>query len=94
MSETIYYFGAGASYGKRDSENKIVEGIPIVAEIPEQFALFWRCIVKAAIPTDSEMIFRQTYRTSASNINFARKDMLYDIDQLISGRVLNPWRGI
>lgn len=31
------------------------------------------------------MVFQQTYRTSASSIDSARRDMLYDIDQLING---------
>ena len=28
MSKTIYYIGAGASYGKRDKDGAILEGIP------------------------------------------------------------------
>lgn len=85
MSKAIYYLGAGASYGKRDDGKKITEGIPVVAEIPEQFALFRDCIATTAIPTDGEMVFQQTYRTTASNIDSARRDMLYDIDQMLNG---------
>ena len=85
MSKTIYYIGAGASYGKRDDGKKITEGIPVVAEIPEQFALFRDCIATTAIPTDGEMVFQQKYRTTASNIDSARRDMLYDIDQMLNG---------
>ena len=85
MSKTIYYLGAGASYGKRDKDKKIIEGIPLVVEIPEQFALFRSYIATAAIPTDNEFVFQQTYRASASKIDSARRDMLYDIDQLIKG---------
>ena len=40
MSKTVYYLGAGASYGKRGENEKIIEGLPVVAEISEQFALF------------------------------------------------------
>lgn len=85
MSKAIYYLGAGASYGKRDDGKKITEGIPVIAEIPEQFALFRDCIATTAIPTDGEMVFLQTYRTTASNIDSARRDMLYDIDQMLNG---------
>lgn len=85
MSKTIYYLGAGASYGKRDKDKKIIEGVPLVAEIPEQFALFRDYIATAAIPGYNEFVFQQTYRTSASKIDSARRDMLYDIDKLING---------
>lgn len=85
MSKTIYYLGAGASYGRRDDGKKILEGIPVVSEIPEQFALFRTYIETAVIPSDSEMVFQNTYRQSASNIESERRDMLYDIDQLIKG---------
>ena len=37
------------------------------------------------IPSDSEMVFQNTYRQSASNIESERHDMLYDIDQIIKG---------
>ena len=40
MSKTIYYLGAGASYGKRDESGGILEGIPVVSEIPARFDLF------------------------------------------------------
>lgn len=85
MSKTIYYLGAGASYGKRDVDDKIIEGIPVVAEIPEQFSLFRSFIKNAEVQTDGEMVFQQTYIQTASNIESERRDMLYDIDQLIKG---------
>jgi len=56
-----------------------------VAEIPEQFALFRSFIENAEVPTDGEMVFQHSYRQSASNIESERRDMLYDIDQLIKG---------
>lgn len=77
MSKTIYYLGAGASCGKRDKDKKIVEGFPVVAEIPEQFALFRTYIETAVIPSDSEMVFQNTYRQSTSIIESERSDMLY-----------------
>ena len=85
MSKTIYYLGAGASYGRRGEDKKIIDGIPVVSEITEQFALFRAYIETAVIPSDCEMVFQNTYRQSASNIESERRDMLYDIDQLIKG---------
>jgi len=85
MSRTKYYLGAGASYGRRDEDKKIIDGIPVVSEIPEQFALFRAYIETAVIPSDCEMVFQNTYRLPASNIESERRDMLYDIDQLIKG---------
>lgn len=40
MSKTIYYLGAGASYGKRDNNGAILEGVPVVAEIPKEYEAF------------------------------------------------------
>ena len=40
MSKTIYFIGAGASYGKRDDKGNVIEGIPIVSEIAKEFAAF------------------------------------------------------
>lgn len=85
MSRTIYYLGAGASYGRRGEDKRIIEGIPVMSEIPEQFALFRGYIETAVIPSDCEMVFQNTNRQSASNIESERRDMLYDIDQLIKG---------
>jgi len=85
MSKTIYYLGAGASYGKRGENEKIIEGLPVVAEISEQFALFRSYIESARIPNDIDLVFQNTYRQSASNIESSRRDMLYDIDQLVKG---------
>lgn len=38
MSKIVYLFGAGASFGKRDKNDKdeIIEGLPIVSEFPKQ----------------------------------------------------------
>lgn len=35
MSKTTYYLGAGVSYGRKDEDKKIIEGIPAVLEILE-----------------------------------------------------------
>lgn len=83
MSKTIYYIGAGASYGIRDS-GKIVEGIPVVKEIPAEFEKFREYITNAEIPT-GEIIFQDLYRTEHDDVENARRYMLHDIDCLISG---------
>ena len=49
MSKTIYYLGAGASYGVRKN-GLIIEGIPVVAEIPAEFDAFKKFVEKAEIP--------------------------------------------
>ena len=83
MSKTIYYIGAGASYGVRDN-GKIVEGIPVVKEIPEEFNAFRAYIANAEIPT-GEIVFQDIYRTGHDDVENARRYMLHDIDSLISG---------
>lgn len=46
MSKTIYYIGAGASYWIRENGN-IVEGIPVMTEIPSEFDAFRHFIESA-----------------------------------------------
>lgn len=83
MSKTVYYIGAGASYGIRNSD-KIAEGIPVVKEIPAEFDAFRDFIAKAEIP-EGEIIFQDIYRTGHDDVENARRYMLHDIDSLISG---------
>lgn len=40
MSSIVYLLGAGASYGKRDNNYSIIEGLPIVNEINCEWKLF------------------------------------------------------
>ena len=40
MSKTMYFLGTGASCGKRCEDNKIIECILVLAEIPERVSLF------------------------------------------------------
>lgn len=85
MSKTIYYIGAGASYGRRDKQTgRIIEGIPVVAEIPSEMDAFRNFISNAEIP-ESETVFQNLYRTSPSNIEVDKQEMLDDIDSLIEG---------
>lgn len=83
MSKTVYYIGAGASYGVRDN-GKIVEGIPVVKEIPAEFDAFRDFIAKAEIP-EGEIIFQDIYRTGHDDVESAKRYMLHDIDSLING---------
>lgn len=61
MSKTIYYIGAGASYGVREN-GKIIEGIPVVKEFPSEFDAFKSFIENAEVP-EGEIIFQDMYRT-------------------------------
>ena len=83
MSKTIYYIGAGASYGVRDN-GKIVEGIPVVAEIPAEFDAFKKFIVDAEIPHE-DISFQDLYRTGHDDVENAKRYMLHDINSLIEG---------
>lgn len=83
MSKTIYYIGAGASYGVREN-GKIVEGIPVVKEIPAEFDVFRASIAYAEIPA-GEIVFQNLYRTGQDDVENARRYMLQDIDRLIEG---------
>lgn len=83
MSKTIYYIGAGASYGERE-DGKIVEGIPIVKEIPAEFDDFRAYIANAEIP-EGDIIFQDLYRTGHNDVEDVRRYMLHDIDSLING---------
>lgn len=81
MSRTIYYIGAGASFGKRDGDKTIVEGLPVVSEIPSQFDAFRDYAAKAEVPPEG-VVFQHLYRARASDIEDEKKYMLDDIDSL------------
>ena len=83
MSRTIYYIGAGATYGVRDN-GIIVEGMPVVKEIPAHIDAFRDYIAKAKIP-DGEIVFQGLYKTDSEQVESNRRDMLRDIDGLING---------
>lgn len=85
MSKTIYYLGAGASYGRREKETKnIIEGIPVVAEIPTEMDAFRSFISDAEVPS-KETVFQNRYKTSKGYIESDKQEMLDDIDSLIEG---------
>lgn len=83
MSKTIYYIGAGASYGVREN-GKIVEGIPVVKEIPVEFDAFRAFIADAEIPS-GEIVFQDLYSSGHDDVENARRYMLQDLDRLIEG---------
>lgn len=85
MSKTIYYLGAGASYGKRDKDSgSILEGIPVVAEVPMEFDAFRNYIANAEIP-EGNVNFWNIYQTGHDDAERARQFMLNDIDSLLEG---------
>lgn len=83
MSKTIYYIGAGASYGSREN-GEIVEGIPVVKEIPKEFEAFKHFIEDASIP-EGEIIFQDIYRTGHNDVENAKRYMLQEMDSMIRG---------
>lgn len=85
MSRIIYYLGAGASFGRRDRTKGIIEGLPIVSEIPKQFSMFRDYISKARIPESGYFKFYELYQRPASGFDMERQEMLSDIDELIKG---------
>ena len=84
MSKTIYYIGAGASFGKRDENGAIIEGVPVVAEIPMEFAAFRKFIADAEIPT-GYIQFQDFYQTTPEDVKREKQMMLTDIDDLQKG---------
>ena len=83
MSKTIYYLGAGASYGIREN-GVIIEGIPVVKEIPSEFDAFRKFIEDAEIPNE-DISFQNLYRTGHEDVENHKRDMLHDINSLIQG---------
>lgn len=85
MSKTIYYLGAGASFGKREKDSgTILEGIPVVAEIPSEFNAFRSVIANAEIPKDY-IKFWNLYLIRPDDVENSRQLMLRDIDSLMEG---------
>lgn len=83
MSKTIYYLGAGASYGKRNKD-EIEEGLPIVSEIPVEIGKFKAFIANAEIP-DGYINFHDLFQISPADVESAKQFMVSDIDGLIAG---------
>lgn len=84
MSKTIYYIGAGASYGKRDANGNVIEGIPIVSEIAKEFAAFREYIANAEIP-QGDISFQNIYVSGPDSVNLNKQSLLSEIDSLIDG---------
>lgn len=84
MSKTIYFLGAGASYGKRDVNGNIQEGLPVVSEIPSEIDAFRSFIDDAVIPT-GRIPFHGIYQSFSKSIENEKISMLSDIDDMIQG---------
>lgn len=82
MSKTIYYLGAGASFGKRDESNKIQEGLPLVSEIPSQFDEFREFIYKTDIPEDDVYTFHGYINVRGKDLANEKQFMLNAMDEL------------
>lgn len=83
MSKTIYYIGAGASYGLREN-GEIVEGIPVVKELTKEFEAFKHFIEDAEIP-EGEIVFQDMYQTGHNDVENAKMYMLQDMNSLMQG---------
>ena len=83
MSKVIYYIGAGASYGIRKND-EIIEGIPVVKEIPGEFDALKRFIEKEDVP-EGDIVFQDMYRTGHDDVENEKRYMLHDINSLIQG---------
>jgi len=84
MSKTIYYLGAGASAGKRNEQGLILEGLPVVSEIPDRIEFFREYISNADIP-HGDINFWNRFYIESNNVERNKEDMLNDIDFLIQG---------
>ena len=84
MSKTIYYIGAGASYGKRNENGDVVEGIPVVAEIAREVVVFREYIAKAEIP-QGDVLFQDTYLADSEQVEMEKRRLLMDIDSILDG---------
>lgn len=84
MSKTIYYLGAGASYGKRDTHGGILEGIPVVSEIPSRFDSF-RARISSEIISDRIISFWDWFSLDSAEVKQYQKRLIEDIDSLIIG---------
>jgi len=93
MSKIIYYIGAGASYGRResrelidkglDTERLIVyEGLPIVSEIPQSLMAFRKAVESATIDNKEMYEFMGLYRMGGEDVNRGRLELIKDIDSL------------
>ena len=84
MSKTIYYIGAGASYGKRNENGDVIEGIPVVAEIAKEFAAFREYIANTDIP-QGDLSFQDIYISDTEKVKMEKQRLLSDIDGLLIG---------
>lgn len=82
MSKTVYYLGAGASYGRRNKSGKIIEGLPIVSELPKQFNEFRQYISNTNIPKNKLFTFFGYLNIRSTDLMNGRQVLIEDIDEL------------
>lgn len=93
MSRVIYYMGAGASYGRKESRKiidkgsanerlSISEGIPIVSEIASSLLCFREAIRTVNINPSEIYSFLGNETILASDVIQARDNLLSKIDEL------------
>ena len=70
--------------GKRDTNGGILEGIPVVSEIPSRFDVFSDFISKAKVP-QGRINFWDLFRANSYDVEQSKQRMLEDIDSLITG---------
>ena len=83
MQNITYYIGAGASFGKRDDVNNfiILEGLPIVSEIPSRMKEFRETLNKMEIDETTFYLFNNI-NYSGNDIKTMKVQMLKDWNQL------------
>lgn len=98
MSKIIYYLGAGASYGsketreyvKDDSNEQILyvhEGLPVVNEIAPALLGFKHSISSTNIDANNSYPFFSYYQEKGSSILSEKAELIRDIDMLYKATV-------
>ena len=93
MSKIIYYIGAGASCGRKntheildessESERLIIhEGLPVVDEIAKSLLTFKVAVEEALIEPEKKYAFTHMFKYNGSVIIHAQMELLRDIDEL------------
>lgn len=98
MSRIIYYIGAGASCGNRNTREtvnehtpnaflKLHEGLPIVSEIPLCLLSFKDAISKLEVDLNKDYIYLNRMRVKGSMIETKRQQLIESINELYQASV-------
>lgn len=98
MSRIIYYIGAGASCGNKNTREivyehtpnaflKLHEGLPIVSEIPLCLLSFKDAISKLEIDLNKDYIYLERMRVKGSMIEHKRQQLIESINELYQASV-------